>query len=49
MIAQTHWLPVLALIVTLTACPNDPPQQTNRAPTAAFNSLEMVHASTTGV
>jgi PKD domain/Carboxypeptidase regulatory-like domain/Bacterial Ig-like domain len=46
MIAQMHWLLVLTLLVGLTACPTDPPPQTNRAPTAAFTALEKVQAGT---
>jgi hypothetical protein len=47
MIAQMHWSLAFVLMVTLTACPTDPPPQpTNHAPTAAFSSLETVQAGT---
>ena len=45
MMIRLQWLFALALLLGLTACPTDPPPQpTNRAPTAAFTSLETVQA-----
>ncbi len=44
MIVRFQWLFALVLVVGLTACPTDPPPQNNRAPTAAFTTLEAVQS-----